>query len=65
MCGAGGAGEREAAAEAFSIEVSRYVANALYTGSAAKAWYLLADPPHQRHAQVCEGEQEAVIDLVL
>ncbi|MCC6425706.1 MAG: hypothetical protein IT435_02675 [Phycisphaerales bacterium] len=28
----------------FRIEVSRYLANALYTGFSAKAWYLLADP---------------------
>ena len=28
----------------FRIEVSRYLANALYTGNSAKAWYLLADP---------------------
>jgi len=28
----------------FRIEVSRYLANTLYTGNSAKAWYLLADP---------------------
>jgi lipoprotein-anchoring transpeptidase ErfK/SrfK len=28
----------------FRVEVSRYLANALYTGNSAKAWYLLADP---------------------
>lgn len=28
----------------FRIEVSRYLANAIYTGNSAKAWYLLADP---------------------
>jgi len=28
----------------FRVEVSRYLANAAYTGSSAKAWYLLADP---------------------
>jgi len=28
----------------FRAEVSRYLANAQYTGSSAKAWYLLADP---------------------
>lgn len=28
----------------FRIEVSRYLANSLYTGNSAKAWYLLADP---------------------
>ncbi|MBN8644353.1 MAG: hypothetical protein J0L61_03820 [Planctomycetes bacterium] len=28
----------------FRIEVSRYLANASYTGNSAKAWYLLADP---------------------
>ncbi|QQS09495.1 MAG: hypothetical protein IPK69_02405 [Phycisphaerales bacterium] len=28
----------------FRIEVSRYLANAVYTGNSAKAWYLLADP---------------------
>jgi hypothetical protein len=28
----------------FRVEVSRYLANALYTGHSAKAWYLLADP---------------------
>jgi len=28
----------------FRVEVSRYLANASYTGSSAKAWYLLAEP---------------------
>jgi hypothetical protein len=28
----------------FRVEVSRYLANAVYTGSSAKAWYLLAEP---------------------
>jgi len=28
----------------FRAEISRYLANAQYTGSSAKAWYLLADP---------------------
>jgi hypothetical protein len=28
----------------FRIEVSRYLANAIYNGNSAKAWYLLADP---------------------
>ncbi len=28
----------------FRVEVSRYLANAQYAGSSAKAWYLLADP---------------------
>jgi hypothetical protein len=28
----------------FRVEVSRYLANSGYTGSSAKAWYLLADP---------------------
>ena len=28
----------------FRHEISRYLANAKYTGSSAKAWYLLADP---------------------
>lgn len=28
----------------FRIEVSRYLANVIYTGNSAKAWYLLADP---------------------
>jgi hypothetical protein len=28
----------------FRTEVSRYLANARYTGNSAKAWYLLADP---------------------
>jgi phage major head subunit gpT-like protein len=28
----------------FRAEVSRYLANAQYTGNSAKAWYLLADP---------------------
>lgn len=28
----------------FRVEVSRYLANAQYTGNSAKAWYLLADP---------------------
>jgi hypothetical protein len=28
----------------FRVEVSRYLANAKYTGYSAKAWYLLADP---------------------
>ena len=28
----------------FRAEVSRYLANAVYTGNSAKAWYLLADP---------------------
>jgi len=28
----------------FRTEVSRYLANSTYTGSSAKAWYLLADP---------------------
>ena len=28
----------------FRVEVSRYLANAKYTGNSAKAWYLLADP---------------------
>ena len=68
MCGAGGAGEREAAASAFCIEVSRSLFNALYTGNSAKvggAWYLFADPPPQHHAQVYAGEQEAMIDPAL
>ena len=28
----------------FRAEVSRYLANASYTGASSKAWYLLADP---------------------
>jgi phage major head subunit gpT-like protein len=28
----------------FRVEVSRYLANALYPGNSAKAWYLLTDP---------------------
>jgi len=28
----------------YRVEVSRYLANASYTGNSAKAWYLLADP---------------------
>jgi hypothetical protein len=28
----------------YRVEVSRYLANAKYTGNSAKAWYLLADP---------------------
>ena len=28
----------------FRVEVSRYLANALYTGNSSKAWYLLTDP---------------------
>ena len=28
----------------FRVEVSRYLANASYSGSSSKAWYLLADP---------------------
>jgi len=28
----------------FRVEVSRYLANAVYTGNSAKAWYLLAEP---------------------
>jgi hypothetical protein len=28
----------------FRVEVSRYLANAVYTGNSAKAWYLLSDP---------------------
>ena len=28
----------------FRVEVSRYLANAKYTGNSAKAWYLLAEP---------------------
>lgn len=28
----------------FRVEVSRYLANAQYTGNSAKAWYLLAEP---------------------
>ncbi|MFO0082826.1 MAG: hypothetical protein ACK55O_09450, partial [Phycisphaerales bacterium] len=28
----------------FRIEVSRYLANTIYNGNSAKAWYLLADP---------------------
>jgi hypothetical protein len=28
----------------FRVEVSRYLANASYTGNSAKAWYLLSDP---------------------
>ena len=28
----------------YRVEVSRYLANARYTGNSAKAWYLLADP---------------------
>ncbi len=28
----------------FRVEVSRYLANAVYAGNSAKAWYLLADP---------------------
>jgi hypothetical protein len=28
----------------FRVEVSRYLANSVYTGNSAKAWYLLADP---------------------
>lgn len=28
----------------FRVEVSRYLANAVYAGNSAKAWYLLAEP---------------------
>jgi hypothetical protein len=28
----------------FRVEISRYLANALYTGNSTKAWYLLSDP---------------------
>ena len=28
----------------FRVEVSRYLANALYTGNSSKAWYLITDP---------------------
>ena len=28
----------------YSVEVSRYLSNAKYTGNSAKGWYLLADP---------------------
>ncbi len=28
----------------FRVEVSRYLANAVYTGNSAKAWYLLSEP---------------------
>jgi phage major head subunit gpT-like protein len=28
----------------FRVEVSRYLANALYTGNSSKAWYLMTDP---------------------
>src|SRR3954462_13732811 len=28
----------------YRVEVSRYLANAKYTGNSSKAWYLLADP---------------------
>ena len=28
----------------FRVEVSRYLANSVYTGNSAKAWYLLAEP---------------------
>jgi hypothetical protein len=28
----------------FRVEVSRYLANSLFTGNSSKAWYLLADP---------------------
>jgi len=52
-------------ASAFCIEVSRSLFSALYTGNSAKAWYLLADVTPQHHAQVYEGEQEAIIDLAL
>ena len=51
MCGAGGAGEREAAASAFCIEVSRYLFSALYTGNSAmsaKAWF---HPEHRPHPE--------------
>jgi len=56
---------REATASAFCIEVSRYLCSALYTGNSAKAWSLLADVTPQHHAQVYEGEQEAIIDPAL
>jgi hypothetical protein len=28
----------------YRVEVSRYLANAKYTGNSSKAWYLLSDP---------------------
>ena len=65
VAGCGGAGEREATESAVCIEVSRYLCSALYTGNSVKAWYLFADPPPQHHAQVYEGEQEAIIDPAL
>jgi len=59
----------------FRVEVSRYLANSAYTGSSAKAWYLLADPadlpviermrmtPEERQAEIEARRQERLATL--
>ncbi len=48
----------------FRIEVGRYLANAAYTGSSAKAWYLLADPADLPVIEVAflNGQESPVIE---
>jgi len=58
-------GGRSATASAFCLQVSRSLSSALHTGNSAKAWYLRVDVIRQHHAQVYEGDQEAIIDPAL
>ena len=48
----------------FRVEVSRYLANSAYTGSSAKAWYLLADPADLPVIEVAflNGQESPVIE---
>jgi len=48
----------------FRVEVSRYLANAAYAGSSAKAWYLLADPADLPVIEVAflNGQESPVIE---
>jgi hypothetical protein len=48
----------------FRVEVGRYLANAAYTGSSAKAWYLLADPADLPVIEVAflNGQESPVIE---
>ena len=51
----------------FRIEVSRYLANAIYTGNSAKAWYLLADPNDLPVIEVAflDGKEAPTVDVNL
>ncbi|MCG3178319.1 MAG: hypothetical protein BIFFINMI_00645 [Phycisphaerae bacterium] len=48
----------------YRVEVSRYLANAKYTGNSAKAWYLLSDPADLPVIEVAflNGQQSPTIE---